>query len=61
MEWITKGFEDFSKGTMENGGQNLYVSKRGVLQRIFQFDVNNDGRVTVADVMFIINLLVNKE
>lgn len=43
MEWITKGFEDFSKGTMENGGQNLYVSKRGVLQRIFQFDVNNDG------------------
>ena len=28
---------------MENGGQNLYVSKNGVLQRIFQFDINNDG------------------
>ena len=37
MEWITKGFEGFSKGTMENGGQNLYVSKKGILQRIFQY------------------------
>lgn len=43
MEWITKGFEDFSKGTFENGGQNLFVSKKGVLQRIFQYDVNHDG------------------
>ena len=43
MEWITKGFEGFSKGTMENGGQNLYVSRKGVLQRIFQYDINQDG------------------
>lgn len=43
MKWTTKGFEDFSKGTMENGGQNLYVSRKGVLQRIFQFDINGDG------------------
>ena len=43
MEWITKGFEDFSKGTFGNGGQNLYVSKKGVLQRIFQYDLNLDG------------------
>lgn len=43
MEWITKGFEGFSKGTMENGGQNLYVSKKGILQRIFQYDLNLDG------------------
>ena len=29
MEWVTKGFDGFSKGTMGNGGQNLYVSKKG--------------------------------
>ena len=43
MQWITKGFEDFSKGTFENGGQNLYVSRKGVLQRIFHYDINLDG------------------
>lgn len=43
MKWITEGFQGFSKGTMENGGQNLYVSRAGVLQRIFQYDVNGDG------------------
>lgn len=43
MEWITKGYEGFSKGTMGNGGQNIYVSRKGILQRIFQFDVNMDG------------------
>ncbi len=40
-----KGFETLSKGTFENGGQNLYVSHNGVLQRIWRFDVNNDGYV----------------
>lgn len=38
-----KGFLDFSKGTMGNGGQNLYVSKNGVLQRIFRFDTTGNG------------------
>ena len=49
MKWITEGFEGFSKGTMENGGQNLYVSKKGVLQRIFQYDINLDGH---PDILF---------
>ena len=43
MEWITEGFEGFSRGTFGNGGQNLYVSKHGILQRIFQYDLNGDG------------------
>lgn len=42
-KWQLEGFEALSKGTLGNGGQNLYVSKKGVLQRIWQFDVNNDG------------------
>ena len=44
-KWSLSGFEAFSKGTLGNGGQNLYVSAKGVLQRIWQFDVNKDGYV----------------
>ena len=42
-KFIQKGFADFSKGTMSFGGQNLYVSKKGVLQRIFNFDTTGNG------------------
>ncbi|MFB3902403.1 MAG: FG-GAP repeat domain-containing protein [Acidobacteriota bacterium] len=42
-DWITRGFDAFSQGTMGNAGQNLYVSKAGILQRIHQFDLNQDG------------------
>ena len=42
-QWQTKGFEAFRRGTFGNGGQNLYVSKKGVLQRIFQYDLNHNG------------------
>ena len=41
--WITSGFEGFSKGTCGNAGQNLYVSRKGILQRIHQYDLNGDG------------------
>lgn len=44
-KWSIKGFDALSKGLFENGGQNLYVSRQGVLQRIWRFDVNNDGFV----------------
>ncbi len=43
MKWTKKGFEEFRKGTFGNGGQNLYVSANGTLQRIFNFDINGDG------------------
>ena len=46
--WITEGFEAFRKGTFGNGGQNLYVSKKGILQRIFQYDLNHDGYVDLV-------------
>ena len=36
-------FEDFSKGKFGNGGQNIYCSKKGILQRIFNYDVMNTG------------------
>ena len=46
--WRTQGFEAFSKGTMGNAGQNLYVSRAGVLQRIHQFDLDQDGYIDLV-------------
>lgn len=46
--WITRGFEGFRRGTFGNGGQNLYVSRAGVLQRIHQFDLDRDGHVDLV-------------
>lgn len=45
---VLAGFDTLSKGVFENSGANLYVSKKGVLQRIWRFDVNNDGYVDLA-------------
>jgi len=42
-QWVNKGFEDFRKGQFGNGGQNIYVSKAGILQRIYQYDLNRNG------------------
>jgi len=44
-KWSVSGFDGLSQGTLGNAGQNLYISKKGVLQRIWRFDVNNDGYV----------------
>ena len=46
--WRTRGFEAFSRGVLGNGGQNLYVSRAGVLQRIHYYDINQDGYVDLA-------------
>ncbi len=43
MKWT--GFDALSKGTFGNGGQNIYVSKKGILQRIWRFDTTNKGYI----------------
>lgn len=43
QHWEECGYEAFADGTFGNGGQNLYVSRAGILQRIFRFDFNRDG------------------
>ena len=45
--WTTEGFEGFRAGTFGNGGQNLYVSRAGILQRIHQYDLDKDGYVDI--------------
>lgn len=41
--WVTEGFEQFRRGNFGNGGENLYVSRAGGLQRIHQFDLDHNG------------------
>ena len=41
--WKKKGFDEFMKGSLGNGGQNIYVSRGGVLQRIHLYDVTGNG------------------
>lgn len=36
-------FEDFNKGKFGNGRQNIYCSRKGILQRVFNYDVTNSG------------------
>lgn len=48
--WREDSYAAFADGTFGNGGQNLYCSRRGVLQRIFHFDVNADGH---TDLLFV--------
>ena len=42
-KWTKEGFEAFRKGTFGNSGQNIYVSKKGVLQRVFNMDIDGNG------------------
>ena len=46
--WTTEGFDGFREGTFGNAGQNLYVSRAGVLQRIHQYDLNGNGYVDLV-------------
>ena len=46
--WTTCTFEDFRKGSFGNGGQNIYVSANGTLQRIHHSDINLDGEVDLS-------------
>src|SRR6266853_4207672 len=44
QRWIThSSSEDFSRGTLGDGGVNLYAARSGGLQMIHRLDFNNDG------------------
>lgn len=46
--WQQEGYDAFAAGQCGNGGQNLYVSRAGVLQRIFHYDCDQDGYVDLV-------------
>src|SRR5437764_6000505 len=41
--FVDDRFEDFAAGTLDAGGQNLYVSRDGKVRTIHRFDLNDDG------------------
>jgi hypothetical protein len=47
--WVHRGFDELSRGRCEDGGANLYVNARGVIEMIHRTDVNHDG---YADIIF---------
>ena len=46
--WIQRGFDDFSRGRFDDGGSNLYVNARGVIETIHRADIDNDGYVDIV-------------
>ncbi len=45
--WVENSFEDFVDGTFDDAGANWYVSKKGRIQMINRWDVNNDSHVDI--------------
>ncbi len=41
--WTTRGFKGFPQSQFGTPGQNLYVSRAGVLQCTHQCDLNGNG------------------
>ena len=46
--WTTRGFEAFGAGTCGQAGQNLYISRAGILQRIHQYDFDQKGYIDLV-------------
>ena len=46
--WTNASFEDFRQGEFEDHGANTYVSKRGRVQLINRWDLNNDGYLDIV-------------
>ena len=46
--WVHRGFEQFARGSFDNGGDNLYVNAGGIIEMIHRFDVNDDGFVDLV-------------
>ena len=48
LAWIHRGFEAFSAGSFDNGGDKLYVNARGIIEMIHRFSVTNEGHVDIV-------------
>ena len=45
QSWVEDSFEDFTDGTLDASGQNIYVSRDGTIRTIHRFDLNDDGSI----------------
>ena len=46
--WVHRGFDAFAQGSCEDGGSNLYVNAKGIVETINRTDVDNDGYVDIV-------------
>ena len=46
--WVHRGFDAFAAGSFEDGGSNLYVNAKGIIETIHRTDVDNDGYVDIV-------------
>ena len=46
--WIHRGVEAFNQGRFDNGGDNLYVNAKGVMETIHRTDTNGNGCVDLV-------------
>lgn len=46
--WVHGPFEAFSEGRFDDGGGNLYVNAKGVIETIHRTDLNGDGDVDLV-------------
>ncbi len=47
IRFVDDEFQEFSQGTSDDGGHNLYVAQDGSLRTINKFDLNTDGHLDV--------------
>jgi hypothetical protein len=48
--WQDESFDDFSKGTFDDAGANMYISRKGRIQMANRWDVNGDGNIDILSV-----------
>ncbi len=46
-KFVDDSFDDFAKGTFDDGGHNYYAAHDGTLRTINRFDLNDDGHLDV--------------
>ncbi|MBL9205699.1 MAG: VCBS repeat-containing protein [Opitutaceae bacterium] len=47
-QWVQDTFEDFSAGTLDSAGADLFVTRRGTIRTTHRFDLNNDGFIDLV-------------
>lgn len=47
IKLVDEDFQDFSQGTFDDGGHNLYAAADGTLRTINRFDLNGDGHLDI--------------
>jgi hypothetical protein len=48
FRWVQDSFEDFSAGSLDAAGADLFVSRQGTIRTTHRFDLNGDGHLDLV-------------